>query len=167
MTRTRVIFGVDRWSPLQTQDGKQNLEVIGGRLSASPSPAGSKSNSRNSSPLLPKKNIDTSTTRLYSTGACEVGRPRQKWDELESIAAAAAAAKKQKKQSHKQILYLDHTTDNTQIACAVKNGEKDMTTNCYDNCCIHFLCKEAKHFSIVNSCLSHSFGHYLTLCYCH
>ena len=125
VTRTRVIFGVDRWSPLQTQDGKQNLEMIGGKLSATSSPAGSKSSSRNNSPLLSKKNNDTSTSRLCSTGACEVGRPRQKWDELESLAAAAAVGK-QKKQSHKQILYLDHTTDNTRTACAVENGEEDI-----------------------------------------
>jgi len=129
VTKTRVIFGVDRWSPMQAQDGKQNVEVIGDkmisdRLTVSSSPAGSKSNSRNSSPLLSRRS--TSTTKLYSTGACEVGRPRQKWDGLEGVAAAAAAGK-QKKHSHKQILYLDHTTDNSQTACAVKNGEKDMT----------------------------------------
>ena len=121
VARTRVIFGVDRWTQVQlSHDEKQKLDTSSDKLSVTPSPAGSKPNSRNSSPLVLRKSASNSSLWLYSSGACEVGKPRQRWEGLEGIAAAAGT---QKQLSHKQILYLDHTTDNTNIACVVMNGK--------------------------------------------
>lgn len=121
VAKTRVIFGVDRWSQVESlHEGKQNLNTTGDKLSVASSPAGSKPNSRNSSPLILRKNPNNLSSWFYSSGACEVGRPRQRWEGLEGVAAAAGTPKQL---SHKQILYLDHTTDNTNIACVVKNGK--------------------------------------------
>ena len=41
-----------------------------------------------------------------------------------------AAVGTMKQLSHKQILYLDHTTDNTNIARVVKNGKAQFNWNC-------------------------------------
>ena len=122
VAKTRVIFGVDKWTQVQlSHEGKQSLDSSSSeKLSVASSPAGSKSNSRNTSPLILRKNATSSSSWLYSSGACEVGRPRQRWEGLEGVAAAAGT---QKQLLHKQILYLDHTTDNNNIACAVTNGK--------------------------------------------
>lgn len=103
VAKTRVIFGVDRWTQVQLLHEGQNLD-----------------NSSSDKPLILRKNATSSSLWLYSSGACEVGRPRQRWEGLEGVAAAAGT---QKQLSHKQILYLDHTTDNTNIPCAVTNGK--------------------------------------------
>lgn len=129
VARTRVIFGVDRWSRVQSQEGRLSLDSSNDKLLTSSSPAGSKSNSRNSSPLVSKKNLNASPQWLYSSGACEVERPRQRWEGLEGVAAAAGTLKQL---SHKQILYLDHTTDNTNIACVVKNGKHNCMSSLHE-----------------------------------
>ena len=121
VAKTRVIFGVDRWTQVESShEGKQqNLNISNEKLSVTSSPAGSKPTSRNSSPLAPRKSPSNSSLWVYSSGACEVGKPRHRWEGLECVAAAGTT----KQLSHKQILYLDHTTDNTNIARVVKNGK--------------------------------------------
>ena len=55
-----------------------------------------------------------------------MGKPRHRWEGLECVAAVGTM----KQLSHKQILYLDHTTDNTNIARVVKNGKAQFNWNC-------------------------------------
>ena len=135
VAKTRVIFGVDKWTQVQLSHGaKQNFTASSEKLSVAPSPAGS----RDSSPLVPRKNASTlSALWLYSSGACEVGKPRQRWEGLEGVAAAAGT---RKQLSHKQILYLDHTTDNTNIACVVTNGKQTSTYNRILSCIVLLKC---------------------------
>ena len=128
VAKTRVIFGVDRWTQVESSHkGKQqNLNISTERLSVASSPAGSKPSSRDSSPLVPRKSPNNSSLWVYSSGACEVGKPRHRWEGLECVAAVGTM----KQLSHKQILYLDHTTDNTNIARVVKNGKAQFNWNC-------------------------------------
>jgi len=100
---------------VESHEAKHSLDINSDKISV-----GSKPNSRNSSPFVSRKNPGSSPLWLYSSGACEVGRPRERWEELEGVAAAAGT---QNQLLHKQILYLDHTTDNTNVPCVVKNGK--------------------------------------------
>lgn len=150
VARTRVIFGVDKWSQVQSLEGKHTSDTSSDKLSVTSSPAGSKPNSRTSSPLVPRKNLTSSSSWVYSSGACEVGRPRQRWEGLEAVAAAAGTPKQL---SHNQILYLDHTTDNSSIACVVKNGKHRCTWSLHkksfvqgrDNLIMHACLDPFKH----------------------
>lgn len=152
VARTRVIFGVDRWSQVESshERKRQNLNA-NDNLSTASSPAGSKSNSRNSSPLVLRRNPNSSSLWFYSSGACEVGKPRHRWEGLEGVAAAAGTPKQL---SHKQILYLDHTTDNSNVACVVKNGKTSiygipLCTQFFDQLYIIYITKvEFRHTSV-------------------